>query len=181
MLVSKVHLHLEECTKEAMEIIKHYSDKQNLKQLVIVHMLSVGTMTELCIFSSVWWEEFKWGWLMFLTYVKSWNNALRKEIFLVEWNLAFFSEDTSISLHFVNYQSLVLQGFLAASSLTRPCDIRLLGQTSLAIKNWEWQQIKCYLSSLVRDFDVRFPVAKWVCHSGSEWILGLSDYRCCQP
>lgn len=52
-MVNKVHLHLEECTKEAMEIIEHYSDKQNLKQLVIVHMLSVGTMTELCIFSSV--------------------------------------------------------------------------------------------------------------------------------
>lgn len=53
MLWQASHLHLEECTKAAVEIIEHYSDKQTLKTLVIVHMSSVGTMTELCIYSSV--------------------------------------------------------------------------------------------------------------------------------
>lgn len=46
------YLHLEECTKEEMEIIEHYSDKQTLKKLVIFHVF-VENMTELCIYDSV--------------------------------------------------------------------------------------------------------------------------------
>lgn len=46
------YLHIEECTKEEMEIIEHYSDKQTLKKVVIVHVF-VEAMTELCIYGSV--------------------------------------------------------------------------------------------------------------------------------
>lgn len=40
---------------------------------------------------------------------------------------------------------------------------------------------RCCLTPLVRPFDVRFAVANPVSHSGSEWILGLSDYHSYQP
>lgn len=173
------YLHLELCTEEEMEIIEHYSDKQTLKKLVIVHVF-VATMTELCIYGSFWWEEFKWAWLVFLTYLKNWSNFLRKDIFLR--NTAYFSKGISINWHPVSYQSLALQGFLVTSSLTRAYDTRLLGQTFLALKKpLRMGKQRCYLTSLVRPFDVRSAVANPVSHSGSEWILGLSDYRSYQP
>lgn len=105
------------------------------KRLLIVHMPSVGAMMKLCMYNSVWQEEFKWGWLTFFTYLKSWNNSLRKDIFLVKQNCAYFSKDISISLHLVYCQSLALQGFLAISSLNWSCDTRLFSQTTLALKS----------------------------------------------
>lgn len=82
----------------------------------------------------------------------------------------------------MSYQSLALQRFLVTSSLTRSYDSRLLSHVFLALKKkLRIGKQRCYLTSLVRPFGVRFAVANPVSHSGSEWILGLSDYHSYQP
>lgn len=181
------YLHLEKCTKEEMEIIEHYSDKQTLKKLVIVHVF-LETMTELCIHGSIWWEEFKWAWVLFLTYLKCLSNSLRRDIFPIEWNIAYFSKVTpghgiSINWHLVSYQWLALKGFVATSSLTSSCDTRLYSQTFPALKTMKngkaevlfdfsgltfWCEICCCKTS--QSFRVRMD--SWI-----KWLSLLSALK----
>lgn len=157
--------------------------RKTLKSLVIVHMSSVGAMVKLCMYNSIWQEEFKWARVMFLTCLKSWNNSLRKDTFLVKQNCACFLKDILISLHLVDCQSLALQGFLAISSLNWSCDTRLLSQTTLALKSkrrkavvmlfdFPGQTFSCEICCCKTSLSFRVRMGSWI-----KWLSLLSTLK----